>query len=102
MKRPVAGVETIETIVGGGPERSVMIDKKTCHDVVAQTVWISRIVTVSLEFSRPPVKTEQPMVISASPDIAGTVFADRDHIGTHCWSGRPAIGGVAPGLAVDA
>ena len=78
-----------------------MIDKKTRHDVVAQAVWISRIVTVRLEFSRPPVKTEQPMVISPSPDIAGTVFADRDHIGTGCWSGRPAVGSVAPGLAVE-
>ena len=53
-----------------------MIDEKTGHDVVAQTVWISRIVTVGLEFSRPPVKTEQPVVISSSPEITGTVFAE--------------------------
>ena len=78
-----------------------MIDQKTGHDVVAQTVWISRIVTVGLEFSRPPVKTEQPVVIRSNPEIAGTVFVNRDHIGTGCWSGRPVIGSVVPGLAVD-
>src|ERR1700692_2368902 len=78
-----------------------MIDEKTCHDVVAQAVGISRIVTVGLEFSRPPVKTEQPVVISSSPEIAGTVFANRDHIGIDSWFGRPAVGSVVPGLAVD-
>src|ERR1700733_686420 len=94
-------IETIETIVGGDPERSIVIDKKTGHDVVAQTVWISRIVTVGLEFPCAPVKTEQPMVISSSPDIAGRVFANGDHIGTDGWSGGAAVGSVAPGLAVE-
>src|ERR1700720_2535938 len=78
-----------------------MVDEKTCHDVIAQTVWISRIVTVDLEFSRPSVKTEQPVVISSSPEVSGTVFADRDHIGLGCWSGHPAIGSVVPRLAID-
>ncbi len=79
-------IETIQTIVGGDPERFVGIDEKTCHDVVAQTVWISRIVKVRLEFSRPPVKTEQPVGISSNPEIAGSVFMNRDHIGTGCRS----------------
>ena len=50
-----------------------MIDEKTGHDVVAQTEWISRIVEVRLESCRPSVKTEQPVAISSSPEIAGTV-----------------------------
>ena len=78
-----------------------MIDEKTCHDVVAKTVWISRIVNVRLELSRPSVKTEQPVVISSSPEIAGMVFANRDHIGTDRWSASPAVRSVVPGLAVD-
>src|SRR5271154_1550600 len=78
-----------------------MIDEKTCHDVVAQTVLISRVVTIYLEFSGPSIKTEQPVVISSSPEITGTVFADRDHIGFGRWSGRLAIGSVLPSLAVD-
>jgi hypothetical protein len=95
------GIETIQTVAGGDPERSVAFDEKACHDVVAQTVWIGRIVEVRMESARPSVKAEQPVVISSSPELAGTDFANRDHIGIGCWSGRPAVESVVPGLAVD-
>src|ERR1700733_14984923 len=94
-------METIETIAGGDPKRSIVIDQKTAHDVVAQTVWIRRIVKQRLEFSRALVKTEQPVVISSNPEIAGTVLANREPIGTDCWSVPPAIESVVPVLAVD-
>jgi hypothetical protein len=28
-------IESIQTVVGGDPERSTMVDKKACYDVVA-------------------------------------------------------------------
>ena len=63
-------METIQSVPGGGPERPVMVDEQTRDKAVAQTVWICRIVLVRLELSGPPVETEEPVAISANPEIA--------------------------------
>ena len=47
-----------------------MVDEQTRDNVVAQTVRISRIVLVRFELSRPPVQTEEPLIVRANPEIA--------------------------------
>jgi hypothetical protein len=77
-----------------------MVDEQPRYKVVAQAVWIRRIVPVRLEFSRTPLKTQKPMTIRADPQTSRPVFTDRDHIGGDFWFTIP-IGGKASGLPVD-
>ena len=47
-----------------------MVNEQTRDNVVALAVRISRIVLVRFELSRPPVETEEPLIVRANPENA--------------------------------
>src|SRR5437868_1418359 len=63
-------IETIQTIPGGRPERTIMVNEQTRDNVVAQTVRIGWVVPISPELPRPRVEAEEPLIIGADPDVA--------------------------------
>jgi hypothetical protein len=61
-----------------------MVDEQTHDKIIAQTVWICRVVQIWHESPGSPIKAEEPMSISANPEIARVIVAKRYDVGTGC------------------
>src|SRR5258708_22724418 len=72
-------VKPIQPSSGGRPECAIPVDEKTRNIVVAQALWIRRIVPVSPEASLPLVEAEDSEIVSADPDIPRPVFGYRNY-----------------------
>src|ERR1700680_556649 len=62
-------IETIQAIMSGCPERSILINEKTGDNVITQAVRISGIVLKPFEKRCSGVETEEPMTIRAHPEV---------------------------------
>ncbi len=99
-KRTRCRIETIQTIISGCPERTIVINEKAGDDVIAQAVRIPRIVLEPLEKRCSRVEAEKSMAIGAHPEVAGAILANCDYIGSLSCGGE-AKGIVSLCFAVD-
>src|SRR5260370_2750893 len=81
-KRSRCRIETIQTIISGCPERTIVINEKAGDDVIAQAVRIPRIVLEPLEKRCSRAEAEKSMAIGAHPDVAGAILANCDDTGS--------------------
>ena len=75
-------IETIETMVGGGPQRSGVIDEQPSDTIAAQTESIGWAVPECSEQSGLRVETSQSMVVAPDPQKAQSIFDDRSRART--------------------
>src|SRR5260370_4214306 len=94
-------IETIETIEGGGPQPTGMIDEQLSHIIAAQTKWIGWAVPELLEQSGLRVVTDQSKAAGTNPKKTRSISDDGSRARTDSWPYGP-VEGVLSGVAVDA
>src|ERR1700741_3487156 len=94
-------IETIETIEGGGPQPTGMIDEQLRHIIAAQTKWIAWAVPEPLELSGRGVVTDQPKAAGTDPKKTRSISDDGSRARADSWSYGP-VEGVLSSIAVEA
>src|ERR1700691_4355268 len=63
-------VKTTKPALGAGPQCSAVVDEQTRDNVVAQSVWVRRIMAIRLELPCSPIEAKEPVSKTANPEIA--------------------------------
>src|SRR6266851_3006429 len=96
-------IERIQTVLGSRPQPAPVIDEKGEGSVVAQAGRIVFVVPKRLPLSRPWVEAMRSSAIRAEPELARTIFHNRNDVGVREPAANAAqrVRSILSGFPVD-